>query len=55
MGDAVREVVWTLFAYGGCNKGGSSGEVNCVNCNGENVVTTNLNLIHFFNIQNCNN
>jgi hypothetical protein len=22
--DAVREVVWTLFTYGGCNKGGSS-------------------------------
>jgi hypothetical protein len=30
-------------------------EVNCVNLNGENVVTTNLNLIHFFNIQNCKN
>jgi hypothetical protein len=30
-------------------------EVNCVNCNGENFVTTNLNLIHFFNIQNCKN
>jgi hypothetical protein len=30
-------------------------EVNCINCNGENVVTTNLNLIYFFNIQNCNN
>jgi hypothetical protein len=29
--------------------------VNCVNCNGENVATTNLNLIHFFNIQNCKN
>jgi hypothetical protein len=26
-----------------------------VNCNGGNVVTTNLNLIHFFNIQNCKN
>jgi hypothetical protein len=26
-------------------------EVNYVNDNGENVVTTNLNLIHFFNIQ----
>jgi hypothetical protein len=24
VGDAVREVVWTLFTYGGCNKGGSS-------------------------------
>jgi hypothetical protein len=24
MGDAIREVVWTLFTYGGCNKGGSS-------------------------------
>jgi hypothetical protein len=24
--------------------------VNCVNCNGENVVTTNLNLIHFFKL-----
>jgi hypothetical protein len=23
VGDAVREVVWTLFTYGGCNKGGS--------------------------------
>jgi hypothetical protein len=30
-------------------------EVNCVNCNGENVVTTNPNLIHFLNIQNCKN
>jgi hypothetical protein len=30
-------------------------EVNCVNCNNEYVVTTNLNLIHFFNIQNCKN
>jgi hypothetical protein len=30
-------------------------EVNCVNYNGENVLTTNLNLIHFFNIQNCKN
>jgi hypothetical protein len=27
--------------------------VNCINSNGENVVTTNLNL--FFNIQNCQN
>jgi hypothetical protein len=27
--------------------------VDCVNCKGENVVTTNLNLIHFFNIQSC--
>jgi hypothetical protein len=24
VGDAIREVVWTLFTYGGCNKGGSS-------------------------------
>jgi hypothetical protein len=24
VGDAGREVVWTLFTYGGCNKGGSS-------------------------------
>jgi hypothetical protein len=24
VGDAVREVVWALFTYGGCNKGGSS-------------------------------
>jgi hypothetical protein len=24
IGDAVREVIWTLFTYGGCNKGGSS-------------------------------
>jgi hypothetical protein len=24
VGDAVREVVWTIFTYGGCNKGGSS-------------------------------
>jgi hypothetical protein len=24
IGDVVREVVWTLFTYGGCNKGGSS-------------------------------
>jgi hypothetical protein len=24
IGDAVREVVWTIFTYGGCNKGGSS-------------------------------
>jgi hypothetical protein len=30
-------------------------EVNCVNCNGKKVVTSNLNLIHFFNIQNCKN
>jgi hypothetical protein len=30
-------------------------EVNCINRNGESVVTTNLNLIHFFNIQNCKN
>jgi hypothetical protein len=30
-------------------------EVNCINHNGDNVVTTNLNLIHFFNIQNCGN
>jgi hypothetical protein len=30
-------------------------EVNCVNRNGENVVTTNLSLIHFFIIQNCKN
>jgi hypothetical protein len=30
-------------------------EVHCVNSNGENVVTSNLNLIHFFNIQNCKN
>jgi hypothetical protein len=29
--------------------------VNCVNCNGENVVTINLNLIHFCNIQTCKN
>jgi hypothetical protein len=29
--------------------------VNCVNHNGENVVTPNLNLIHFFNIQNYKN
>jgi hypothetical protein len=29
--------------------------VNCVNCNSENVVTTNLNLIHFLNIQNRKN
>ena len=27
-------------------------EVNCINCNGENVVTTNPNLTHFLNIQN---
>jgi hypothetical protein len=25
-GDAIREVVWTLFTYGGCNMGGSSVE-----------------------------
>jgi hypothetical protein len=30
-------------------------EMNCVNHNSENVVATNLNLIHFFNIQNCKN
>jgi hypothetical protein len=30
-------------------------EVNCINHNGENVVTTILNLIHFFNIQNRKN
>jgi hypothetical protein len=24
VGDAIREVVWTLFTYGGCNTGGSS-------------------------------
>jgi hypothetical protein len=24
VGDAIREVVWRLFTYGGCNKGGSS-------------------------------
>jgi hypothetical protein len=30
-------------------------EVNCINRNGENVVTTILNLIHFFSIQNCKN
>jgi hypothetical protein len=24
VGDVVREIVWTLFTYGGCNKGGSS-------------------------------
>jgi hypothetical protein len=29
--------------------------VNCINGNGENVVTTNLNLIHFFDIQDCKN
>jgi hypothetical protein len=29
--------------------------MNCVNHNGENVVTTNPNLIHFFNIQNSKN
>jgi hypothetical protein len=29
--------------------------INCVNRNGENVVTTILNLIHLFNIQNCKN
>jgi hypothetical protein len=29
--------------------------VNGINHNGENVVTTILNLIHFFNIQNCKN
>ena len=26
--DAAREVVWTLFTYGGCNKGGSSSSVH---------------------------
>ena len=30
-------------------------EVNCINCNGKTVLTTNLNLIHFFIIQNCKN
>jgi hypothetical protein len=30
-------------------------EVNCVNFYSENVVTTNLNLIYFFNIQNYKN
>jgi hypothetical protein len=30
VGDAIREVVWTIFTYGGCNKGGSS----VVLCNG---------------------
>jgi hypothetical protein len=30
-------------------------EVNCVNSSGENVVTTILNLIHFYNIRNCKN
>jgi hypothetical protein len=29
--------------------------INCVNRNGENVVTTILNLIQFFNIQNYKN
>ena len=24
VGDVVKEVVWILFTYGGCNKGGSS-------------------------------
>ena len=27
--------------------------MNCIKHNAENVVTTNLNLIHFFSIQNC--
>jgi hypothetical protein len=29
--------------------------VNCINRSSENVVTTILNLIYFFNIQNCKN
>jgi hypothetical protein len=29
VGDAVREVVWRLFTYGGCNKGGSSVVKKC--------------------------
>jgi hypothetical protein len=29
--------------------------VNCVNHNGESIITTNLNLIHFFNILNYKN
>jgi hypothetical protein len=28
---------------------------NCINLNGQNVLTTNVNLIHFFYIRNCKN
>jgi hypothetical protein len=30
-------------------------EVNCTNSKGDNVVTTNVNIFHICNFQNCDN